>query len=488
MQPQHPSNDSIASTLSPIWQQQSANLRAALAIARRHLEQMLRADEERLHRLEPKPLNDALGPFGAARIDLHALSSLLRQRGQASGLAAERRARIASLASELQAMEDTCPSLLDECSSCSLDLPVEEIREATTKHLDRFAQCFRSLRIAQRETHYKYEAPKHKDAPESFDWRRLSPAERQLIPPFIAWTCLREDQSATLQKTIELLESGLPIKVVAYRSSLYRRFAHSVDPWNARPLCIETIPFALQSIHFQQTDPFAPDFERRLAEALRSPRAALISLLAPKANESESDFQKRAWNAVRSRGFPRISYNPDRASGFGTCFDLSQNPSIPLKWDQDPGPPPRAYTFAHYAATEPEFSQSFAKAPPSQNESLVPIETYLELPPQQQATKQPVLHHPPNDTLPPNATIAPGLLAQAMERARVWRALQEVSGHSNPFVENARLRQQEKEERKRHSEAQQKLLENQQASTRQTQENLQQTMQRLVEKLTGISP
>ena len=175
------------------------------------------------------------------------------------------------------------------------------------------ADIFCSLRIAQLEIRSKYHPATHDPVFANFNWRLLSPAEFRLCPPFLIMASLEGDTGKTLRKIMSLLESRKPFKIAAMRASLQKAYAPTSDPSVPATMAVETLPLAMRGVYFLQSCLAAPDFTKRLFEALTSPRPTLLSLLAQKDGEDEAAFRLRAERAMRSRAFPIVVYDPDHA-------------------------------------------------------------------------------------------------------------------------------------------------------------------------------
>ena len=385
-------------SVEAVWQRNRAALDDALTEAIGELEGLLKLDEHHRHGHEPAELERSLGPLAATSLDLGSLSKVLGESPRV--MAPERLARIEEL---IPTLEKAQRSVVEHgVRSCvHRHRPDEnEILEHAEAYLNRLAAVFRALRITQLEIRSKYDSQTHDAAFADFDWRSLGPGELQSSPPFVLIARFDRDAGARLRKVMSLLETGMPIKVVALRSSLREPFRGSTALLVPPGLTLETLPLGMRGVYFVQTCAAVADFEQRLFASLATPRPAVISILCERGDETQESFRKRAERAIRARVFPLCVYDPDHDPRFVMCFDLSGNPSVESQWttdtlfgldsDANPVEVAEAFTVAHFAASEPEFAGDLT-APPASPDALVQLTDYLALSHRQRIGKRPFI-------------------------------------------------------------------------------------------------
>ena len=309
-----------------------------------------------------------------------------------------------------------------------IEEPEETIHTRAEEHLNRMAEIFCTLRIAQLEIRSKYHPATHDAVFRNFNWRMLSPAELRLCPPFIILAHMGSRSGETLRKIMSLLESRKPFKITAMRACLRKEYSPTADPSVPASMAIEMLPLAMRGVYFLQTCVAAPDFAKRLFEALTSPRPTLISLLAQKDGEEEASFRLRAERAMRSRAFPGVVYDPDRARGFVSCFDLSANPEAV-----------EGYTFADFAAGDEEYAAEFTDPPAEVSpQNLIPIAEYLELTRHQRIGKYPCVYQPGKDGEGMPKVVSPAIVTQTSDQIHLWKTLLEIAGVDNPYVRSTK--------------------------------------------------
>ena len=432
-------------SVEAVWQRNRAALGEALDEAIVELQGLMTLDEYHRHGHDPAELERSLGPLGSTSLDLGSLSKLLGESPRA--MAPDRLARIEGLIPALSEVKRTWASTTFDRALIDIDQSESEILEHAEAYLNHLADVFRALRITQLEIRAKYDAGTHDAVFDDFDWRKLGPGELHSSPPFILLARLDGAQGARLHKLMSLLETGMPIKVVALRSSLRETYQGPTSLLVPPRLTLETLPLGMRGVYFVQTCAAVDGFEDRLSASLGAPRPAVISILCAREGETQESFRSRAKRAIRARAFPMCVYDPDRDSRFVLCFDLSSNPSVELAWtsetlsgldsDGNPVEMNEPFTVAHFAAAEPEFAADLS-APPESADSLVQLSDYLALSHRQRLGKLPFIRVSAEDGSLVRKVVSTELTGQCAERLHLWRTLQEIAGVDNPYLDRQR--------------------------------------------------
>ena len=391
-------NDQILQPFEEVWRQHFAALDEALTETGEELRELLRLDEHHRHGHDTRQLERALGPFAAGNLDTGSLSKVLDDSTRSRAMPDERLQRVNGLIWTLDELKEAFAKAPADSVSIDIDRDEDEILELAEEHLNRVARVFRTLRIAQLEIRSKYESEIHDALFADFDWSQLGPGELRLCPPFVVIAQLDDDKGGVLRKMMSLLESRMPIKVAALRSSFREAYTTTSDTGVPPTMTLETLPLAMRGVYFVQTCVAAENYQQQLLDGLTAPRPAVLSIFRAGSGEDQNAFQQRAEQAVRARAFPLCVYDPDQTGGFVGCFDLSANPSPDVLWITDkiedtnaegePIETEEPFTFAHFAASESDLSEEFTFAPAA-DDSLVPIAEYLELTRRQQIGKTP---------------------------------------------------------------------------------------------------
>jgi hypothetical protein len=482
-------------SVEAVWQRNRAALDDALTEAIGELEGLLKLDEHHRHGHDPAELERSLGPLAATSLDLGSLSKVLGESPRV--MAPERLARIEALIPTLGELKEAWSNTAFDRASIDLDRDENEVLEHAEAYLNRLAAVFRALRITQLEIRSKYDSQTHDAAFADFDWRSLGPGELQSSPPFVLIARLDGDAGTRLRKVMSLLETGMPIKVVALRSSLREPFRGSTALLVPPGLTLETLPLGMRGVYFVQTCAAVTDFEQRLFAGLAAPRPAVMSILCEQDGETQESFRSRAERAIRARMFPLCVYDPDRDPRFVMCFDLSGNPSVESQWttdtlhgldpDGNPVEMAEAFTVAHFAATEPEFAVDLT-APPASPDALVQLTDYLALSHRQRIGKRPFIRVAGEDGHFVRKVVSTELTGQCAERLHLWRTLQEISGVDNPHVKRTRAALQKELGSQQEAQLQSLRKDMEQDAAHRERAAVATTVRKLVARLTGVDP
>lgn len=471
------------------WQRHRAALDDAFAEAIDGLQALVDADDYHQHAHEPNELERALGPLGANNLDLGSLSRVLSGGTHSRAMQPERFARVQGLIPRLQEMRGEVPRTLADSTVVDLQRDSDEIAQLAEDHLNRAARVFRTLRTAQMEVRSKYVAEIHDAFFEDFTWRELGPNELRSCPPFIVVADLDETRGTTLLKMMSLLGTGMPIKILALRSSLREVHSAVAEARVPTTLAVEMLPLALRGVHFVQTSAAVPDFQSQFFEAIVAPRPSVLSVLCARPGEEPDAFERRAEGAIRSRAFPVCTYDPDRATRFVDCFDVASNPAPDATWVRPLAPAEQpeldeAFTFAHFAAQDPEFEQDVSD-PPEDGNNLVPIVEYLALTRHQRDGKLPFVSCIDEEGAVVRKVVSQEVALQSAERQHLWSTLREIAGVDNPHVAAARA-EVKKELTAQQDETVQKLRQDMEERGAQREKVAVETaLRNLVTRLTG---
>lgn len=488
--------EQILPSVEAVWRHHCAALDEAISETIGELQNLLRLDDYHRHGHEPDALERSLGPLAATNLDLGSLSRVLAQRTAARAMDPQRLARVQALIPNLEEMKADWAQAPLEMASFDGDGDVQHIRARADAHFARLAGLFAALRMAQLELRSKYDAQTHDAVFGAFDWRQLGPGELRLAPPFVVVARPGRDGGFPLLDILALIQSGMPIKVLALRTSL-REAEVGMGTGVPSKLTLETLPLAVRGAYFTQTVSSASDFQKQLSEALTSPRPAVVSVLCRRDDEAEDAFAVRAQNAIRARALPLCVFDPDRDSRFVLCFDLSANPAPEKAWMTDSlsGQNPdgekielaEPYTLAHYADSEPELADELSDAFPDAA-NLVPLVDYLALSRRQQLGKAAFVSLQRDGDWIVRKVVSPRLVSQCAERLHLWRALQEIAGFDNPHVESTRalLTKELGAQQEAHLERLRQQLEKTAADREKAA--VVSTVRKLVARLAGVDP
>jgi pyruvate-ferredoxin/flavodoxin oxidoreductase len=330
------------------------------------------------------------------------------------------------------------PTAVDACAEAG-----GLARGLVEAHMREAVDAARLLRLAKVELERPAEAPHAAAALRRLTFADLTAEERELSPPMLLVGDGQGLGRRGLAQVVWLLESGLPVKVVLLSDIGGRAdSALSLDALGAFPATTRYDAAVLAMLgrkafvcqtSIAHEEHFAASVERALAAA----GPALVHVHAPSPERHgfapERLFEQAAL-AVRSRAWPLFMFDPAGPGVFGSCLDITANPSPCERWASDEAG--RACTPADWAATEARFEGELtpleAGAP-----GATPIAEYLELAAKDRAGRTPFVEAQRGGAavrLPVGAR----LLDDTIDRTRLWRTLEELAGEVTPFTDKVR--------------------------------------------------
>jgi pyruvate-ferredoxin/flavodoxin oxidoreductase len=275
-------------------------------------------------------------------------------------------------------------------------------------------------------------------------YKDLTDDERKLCPPVLV---VGDDQmlgSRGLTQLAWVLSCALPVKVIVLSDiGSAADTGLGVDAFGSFPpggrFDLALLALLTRTAFVVQTSLAESD---HLAEgvlaAMGHDGPALVVIHAPSPQRhgfAPHHLYGQSRLAVDSRAFPLLTFDPAGQGVFGACLDLGGNPdaSARLGTDRDG----RALTPVDWAATEGRFREHLTPLADS-DPAPVPIAEFLDLAPAERAGKAPyvVVTQGENEQ---RYRVGPALVADADQRLRFWRTLQELAGVVTPFTKKARL-------------------------------------------------
>lgn len=335
------------------------------------------------------------------------------------------------------------PVIIDACGE-----PGGLARGAIEGLLADVVEAARLMRLARVQLDRAAEAPHAAVRLASLAFADLTPDERELAPSMIVVGDAETLAGRGLSQVTWLLESELPVKVLVLNgaggpadSALSLDSLGSYPP--ARRTDLALLAMLGRKAVVAQTSIAHPDhFVAAVSRALACAGPALIHIHTPSPRRHGFDQGatfERARLAVQSRAWPIFTFDPAHPGVFGSCIDLSGNPSAGEAWARDESS--RPLTPLDWAAREARFADQFspldAHAP-----SPTPAHEYLLLEPSARAGRTPFIECQ-TATSSERLTPSPVLIRDADDRLRLWRTLEELSGVVTPFTQQVRTEAQQ---------------------------------------------
>lgn len=310
-------------------------------------------------------------------------------------------------------------------------------------HLRQVVAGFRFMRWARMELERPNEAPHAAGELAGLRFADLTDDEKALVPPMLVVGDGQTIGEAGLSTLVWLMDSGLPVKVVVLSDiGGAADGAMSVDALGSYPAAqrfdVALLALLSRKAFVAQTSVAAPEhFAASVEGALATAGPALIHVHAPSPERhgfAVERLHEQARLALVSRAFPVLTFDPSKGGVFGSCLDISANPEPMSRFCS--GADGLAVTPADWAATEARFNEHLRPVADG-DPSPMPIAEYLMLDPAERAGRTPYVLVGDGDAKRKMA-VGESLVADADDRVRLWRTLEELSGQVTPFTEKVR--------------------------------------------------
>jgi pyruvate-ferredoxin/flavodoxin oxidoreductase len=292
-------------------------------------------------------------------------------------------------------------------------------------HLEDTTELVRLLRLAQLEVEQPDGVEWKREALATLHWQDLDSDELALCPPLVLLGSDEQLAGQGLGQLVWLLNSGLPIKVLAL--SALDIAEHGASTNNPRA-SLGLLALAQRNAYVAQVSVADPaHLGESMLQALSFHGPALLQVYAPSPARhgypaNQSAVQARL--AVASRVLPLFRYDPRGDGVFGSRISLAGNPA--------PDEALADITPADWALRQQRFAAHF-KPLPDDAAAAAPISEWLQLDPKSRKARTPYVLKPgeSEQRLSVSAALANG----AFERLAAWQTLQELAGVVTPFTE-----------------------------------------------------
>ncbi len=408
---------------------------------------------------QPSSLKASLGGPHQAAFDFDALARIVGKGLARDPLPSARRERLQRTLAVLEAQRFVVAPTA-EADDVGLGFAFDNCAAASHAFRDRLPDLValvRALSIAELEVQGRYVEAEHDLFFDAFDERALTAEDLARFPDYLV--CIAPDrndapENATL---LELLSSGLPVKVLVQTSELLDensigtgRFAFGV-----RSARLATAAMALGGmVVLQSASANLYALRERIAHGLCARGPALFSIYTGSALAASAlPRYLSSAAAMQSRAFPAFSYDALAGTNWATRFSLENNPQLEDDWSVQPLDHadqalqrcslPCAFTFADFILCDPRWAGHFALVPAERwGADMLPVADWLTLDDAQAARQVPyVWAVDADDAL--QRVIVDARLMQATRRCLLlWQRLQEHGGVHASQADRLRGREQ----------------------------------------------
>jgi hypothetical protein len=394
----------------------------------------------------PEQLARAVGGGDRTAFDFRAMARLLQTAPAADPLPERRRQRIqaaiATLRSQRFVTADGLPRSDDllrfEFDDCAAALAALRAR------LPEMRALVAAIGIAELEIDNHYDEARHDRLFEQFTEDRLGPGDFELFPSYLV--CIEDLDAARRATALDLLDSGLPFKIVAQYTDILNDLSPAGGQlsFGKRGQHLARMALGLDQVFvLQAPNAYLYRMRESILAAMSASQPALISVYAG------PDYLASA-AACEARAFPCFVHDPAAGAGQAERMSVQCNPQRAEDWPRhrldyetaghDRQAADTAFTVVDFVAADPRFAGCFASIDASfiagadaadAENRLVPVDEYLRLSARERARALPfVLLIDQGNTLR-RAVVDEKLIEAAQRCLGAWRSLQELGGIGN---------------------------------------------------------
>jgi ferredoxin len=389
------------------------------------------------------------GPFAVA-IDFEAMSRVLTRSQHREPMPAVRKRRISELLRVLKsqrfiggvdAQAKPYSFLFDSCAAA-----LKAYRERRPRQVE----LAKALVIAELEIDGQYNPQRHDAVFEAYGEAGLDADEVAAFPDYLV--CI-DDASLDAQenaKLMEILSSGLPIKVLLQVDDLADPSAPGM-----RSRQLASLAMGLNEVYVLQSSASnLYQFRDRVLKGVSFGGPAFFSVYSgANAKADGLPAYLMAAAAMESRAFPAFTYDPSAGANWAARFCLQANSQVELDWpvkdfsyeDQEHQTVSQdlAFTLVDFLAADKRYANQLARVPREKwNGSMIPVEESLAKDRKGLPEKVPSVLMVDGENRLQRVIVAQTLLRQANRCREMWHSLQELGGVNNSHAQNLLAREQ----------------------------------------------
>ncbi len=420
----------------------------------------------------PEQLKGAMGGAFEAAFDFDAMSKILPQTAPDSSLPEDRRLRLRATLKVLETQRFVPPSALfgqgtaeapydfvfDRCSGA---------REAFAERLPELVGLAKALSVAELELDNRYKPLRHEQYFEAFDQSSLRAEDLAQFPSYLVLLTDGDAETAAVERAtaIELLSSGLPIKVLVQTDDLLGE--DGITPGQialgGNNLHFANMAIGLNSAYvFQSASARMYRLRNRIMQGLDYAGPALFSIFSGGggANGSRASYLAAA-SAAESRGFPAFIFDPTAGADWASRFSIADNPQVEADWPEhslnyeldhhERVDEKLNFTFVDFVAADRRYARHLAGVADSgTTNGLMPVGEFLQRKPDERQDNVPYVLMVDGENVLRKIVVAETLIRAAERCSESWHALQELGGvhnsHATRLLESERQRWDEEKQ------------------------------------------
>lgn len=397
-----------------------------------------------------KHLQAAVGTGFGNAFDFDAMSRMLSKALPKEAFPESRRKRIRALIETLSTQQFIPSSagaanpysfLFDSCAGALT---------AFRERMPKLIALAKAIAIAGLEIDGQYSEARHDALFEQFGASGLDPQDLAQFPDYLVCLDAEKMQAAEHAHLMEILSSGLPIKVLLQIDDILEESSEGEGKLSAgmRSRQIANMAIGLNEVYvLQSSSSNLLRFRERLLRGLAYRGPALFSVFSgASAKASGLPPYLMAAAAMESRAFPAFSYDPSAGPNWASRFYLEANSQLDLDWpvqvftyedeqhqrvSQD-----LAFTLVDFVAGDHRYAKHLARVPRSKwNGSMIAVDESLTRERKGLPDKVPSLLMVDADNVLQKVIVDERLIREARRCREMWHSLQELGGVHNSHAE-----------------------------------------------------
>jgi ferredoxin len=422
------------------------------------LSAILQADfEQSAKGLAAERLQASIGGGFASAFDFEAMSRLLVKSQPREAMPAVRKRRITELLRVLKSQQFFAGADAGAKPYSFLFATCSAALKAYRERLPRQVELARALVIAELEIEGEYNPERHDAVFDAYGEAGLDPKEVAAFPDYLV--CI-DDAALDAQENarlMEILSSGLPIKVLLQVDDLTDSSAIDVGGQapGMRSRQLASLAMGLNEVYVLQSSASnLYQFRERVLKGVAYRGPAFFSVYSG-ANATAAGLPPylMAAAAMESRAFPAFTYDPSAGPNWAARFCLQANSQVELDWpvkgfayedeEHQSVSQDLAFTVVDFLAADKRFAGHLARVPREKwNGSMIPVDESLAKDRKGLPDKVPSVLMVDAENKLQKVIVAQSLIRQASRCRDMWHSLQELGGVHNSHAQALLAREQ----------------------------------------------
>ncbi len=427
------------------------------------LSDILKADYERSDAgRSAKHLQASVGTGFGDAFDFDAMSRMLSKALPRDAFPESRRKRIRELLLTLNEQQ-FIPSKVASADKSSAAQPYPFLFESCSDALAAFRQRMpkvielaKAIAVAGLEIEGQYSEARHDALFEQFGANGLDPQDLAQFPDYLVCVNAEKIQALEHAHLMEILTSGLPIKVLLQIDDILEEAPNGEGNLTAamRSRQIANMAIGLNEVYvLQSSSSNLYRFREPMLRGLTYRGPALFSVFSgASAKASGLPPYLMAAAAMESRAFPAFIYDPSAGPNWATRFYLEANSQVDLDWPiqtftyedelHQRVSEEIAFTLVDFVASDHRYAKHLARVPRDKwNGSMIAVDASLTRERKGLPDKVPSLLMVDADNVLQKVIVDERMIREARRCREMWHSLQELGGIHNSHAEKLLARE-----------------------------------------------